>query len=482
MGLFGSPGQYTAYANYSIYFANQDEYDLAVASNGGNGFGHSPSAAATNFGITPFPPTVDALNQSKGIFSTVYSLSEPGTEINHPNPSGVHLSPSEDSVIVPGQPGVPAWGPAGPSMNLVWWGNIVKINGSAGQNLSGLSNIPQRRWICGFEFGLGTEPGVTANISKESSRTIEGNGISIRGDNLRGTEFALSNSLFRPGYQPTKSWERMYLRIHSLPSINLKFWYAYISDFDFTGGCLLLNADGTLSTASLLSGNPTVLDTTTTPLELDKWYKVDVIFECNQTGTVGIKIRLWLNGSLKLTSQGLSTIHVGKYHIGSTLIPFGVYDSSAAFDIDDWISADVPNPLNSLDWKTGSHVRKHYNTAFGALNVWDGNFEQLNQLYNVFNNQNSILVNSDSGAILDGLTDVNNKQDATGQKLAAVSAIVSISSSDDEGADGTLGYSLAGASPIMAIIDETTAQTSRQIAYFPSGLNVPIYSINDCIP
>src|SRR5438876_3871280 len=382
MSLFPS-GQYKAYANYQIYFANQDEYNLAIAASGGNGFGHCPATAATKFGITPFPPVFDTLNLSKGIVSPFYSLSEPGTEINHPNPSGVNLSPSVDSVIVPGQTGVPAWGSAGPDMNLVWWGNIVKINGSAGENPSGL--IPQRRWICGFEFGLGTEVSVSSNVSRESSRTIEGMGLSVRGDNLRNTEFSISNSLFRPGYQPTKSWERLYLRVKSYPSTNLPVWNAFISDFSGTGGCLILNSDGNLSTASILGYNPTVLDTTSTPLELKKQYKVDIIFECNQSGAVGIKLRLWLNGSLKLTSQGLNDAsYVGKYHIGSTLCRFGVYDNLAAFDLDDWVSADVPDSLNSLDWKTGSHVRKHYNTA---LTGWDGHFEQLNQLYNAFNNQ-----------------------------------------------------------------------------------------------
>ena len=475
MGLFES-GQYTAYANYEIYFANQNEYDLAVAASGGNGFGHCPKTAATKFGITPFPPTSDALNQSKGIVSPIYSLVEPGTNINHPDPSGVHLSPSVDSVLVPGQVGIPAWGPTGPDMNLVWWGNIVKINGSAGENPSGLANIPQRRWICGFEFDNGSEI-LGSDRSREASRTIEGMGLSVRGDNLRTTEFVISNALFRPGYQPTKSWERFYLRVKSYPSANLNLWYSYISDFVESGGCLILNSDGKLSTASIIGNAPTVLGTTDQSLELNKWYKVDVILECNQSGTVGIKLRLWLNGSLKLTSQGLSASYVGKYHVGSTLCPLGNYNDSAEFDLDDWISSDVPDPLNSIDWKTGSHVRKHYNTAFGGLNVWDGNFEQLNQLYNADDNQNSILTNSNSGDILDGLTDVNNKQDSIGQSLATVAAIVGISSSDDAGADGTLGYSLAGASPVMASIDESTSQLSRQVAYIPSGLNLPIPSM-----
>lgn len=46
--------QYTAYANYVIYFSDPTEYAAALALCGGNGFGHCPYTAASTFGI-PWP-------------------------------------------------------------------------------------------------------------------------------------------------------------------------------------------------------------------------------------------------------------------------------------------------------------------------------------------------------------------------------------------------------------------------------------------
>ena len=43
--------QYTAYANYVIYFSDPTEYAAALALCGGNGFGHCPYTAASTFGM-----------------------------------------------------------------------------------------------------------------------------------------------------------------------------------------------------------------------------------------------------------------------------------------------------------------------------------------------------------------------------------------------------------------------------------------------
>jgi hypothetical protein len=478
----------TQYVDYVVYFRDQAEFDLAVDASGGTSFPKNPADTAAFFGIT-FPPTPGPLDGDKGIYPVInkYLFTEPGTPVAELDVLANQLkflSPSADSVTSTCSSPGGGWPPS-PDVRFVWSCSLQKVGGSAGADPAPLANIPQRRWIGGDEISLFGEGGLSginvAAASRDSSRTIDGIGLPIRGTDISNT-WSRNVNEFQAGFTTTSSWERIYTRIRVAPSASYRFWRCRGSVSANAGVGLKINTDRTITLVNIDAADAeTILGTSVSVLVVDQWYLFDIVFGFAGGTLMPSKVQLYVNHSLvfDFTVGGGQGLNSAQNHASSALGQAGTANAVIEMDFDDWICADIPTfgsavSLTSIDWLTGSHVRKHYVTAFGALNAnWAGSFMSMNQDNNPDQALNSSLTSSTSGAILDGITDVTDEQDSIGQALGIVSFVVALYSSNAGGTDGTLGYSIAGAAPVMATIDQGVAAQYNSIMYRPSGLNLP---------
>jgi hypothetical protein len=461
--------QYTAYANYVIYFRDQTEYTNAVALVGGNQYQHSPAAAAALFGLA-YPPAGGALGD-RGMYTVSYSLSDPGSEIGHPNPSGIFLGGSVDSVVVPAQFG-------GADLLLIWEGIIQRVGGGGGAAPAPPTNISQRRWIAGFEFGGSAELTSLVNLSRDASRVVDGLGLAVR-RNTAG--FTRAVNTFSAGFTTRTSWERFYFRLReAYPGTTTQIWRTTGSpsgnsgvrlSFTSTGAILITNVDA--------AGTPTTL-TTLAVQPLDTWVRVDLLIQYSSVTAptaVNASFSIYLNGVLEYTNSAFPRSGLGddtSFHVSSTLGT--VAANTLACDFDDWMNADKPAALDGIDWLTGSHIETVFLTGFGAAHDvnWVGDYRNLNQLRNPLTSSSNQarLTSSTSGAILDAITDAIETQQSQGAQIGAVAALVGLYSSRAS-VDGTLGYTLAGGAAALTAITQQTTLDWNRIMYRPSGVALP---------
>jgi hypothetical protein len=478
--------EYVAYANYVIFFQDQTDYDFAIAAAGGNSIELNPFDAATLFDI-PWPlPTGDMAAIPKGMYGFgpygIPGHPGPGVEVSHPNPSGVFLTSNVDSVLVPGQVGNPAW-PVGPDMRLTWVGNILKAGGAV-EDSDDPTPIPPRRWIGGLELlpmGEGGQNAAGNSACRDASRTMDGFGFPIRGANSVGTTWQRRNDELITGFTTRSSWERLYVRIRSLPSAEFKIWRCGGSITALAGCAIAINPTGTISIKNgNINSSETTLGTSPDALDLDTWYLLDVLLSYPSIAAESGTFRLYLNHELLFSftvGTGLG-IDVVQFHADSFIGNIGGgSDATVEIDLDDWICADIPNKLgveslDSVDWYCGSHVRRHFIVS-GTSVGWTGSIQSLNQGTNPLQQLNSQLVSTTSGALIDAITDASDDVDAIGIPLGPVAAIVSLWSTVALSTDGQLGYSIAGGAPVMATINQTAAGVWNQVLYRPSGLILP---------
>jgi hypothetical protein len=475
--------------DYVIFFQDDAEYQMAVAIAGGNLLKMAPHDAATLFGI-PFPyPGGNMDLIPRGIyFLFPYTV---GTELRFPGASGVFVDDTILTVTVPGQNASPnITGFPGPDGIFTWSGNIVKNRGAATSGEPIPTAIPQRRFIGGRE--LFERIGQTAidGTTKDSSRTIDGHGQSIRG-NINNTLWNKGTNEYRIGLNPRTSWERYYVRFRRRPSTNdVGFWRCHGAPSNGCGVGFKFATSGLVIAVDMDPGSTeTPIGTVWNPL-LNVWYRVDNLIRFGSGSPPGI-INTYINGllSFSFTSSG-SGIGGASSHNNSDFGKWtGPIDPEVEIDLDDWMNADIPANCSSttlafidnnfpIDWLVGSHMRLHYVLSATQVN-WTPAGEAVGALNQypvpLTRRGTSVVTSVTSGATLEGLTDAvpQNVFDSLANIIGAVAGIVTMVSNNAGGTDGQLGYRLAGGGAILATVDEGLADGTNIVAYLPSGMILP---------
>ena len=485
----------TVYVGYTIFFTDPVEYAAAVTLCGGNGYGHCPFTAASTFGI-PWPlPSGDMAQIPKGMWGAINfgipDVPGPGKEIYFPAASGVFMKSDVDSVVVPGQAGTPAtiW-PAGPDGIHKWWGTIILLKQEITGTVPAQAPIPKRRWISAFEMPgssraelsfSGSGPGNTL----DSSRTLGGRGITIRGANGYSPTVKDTYTYYGASVKKT-SWERFYVRVNNLGAAEFDIWRcrSLTAGVGNAGAILKLTPAGQIKIYSNTNLNvQTALATSPTVLTLDRWYKVDILITWS-TGGLGGQLRIYLNGVFDFTAadntgNGLDN---NDSHGESWLGQSGA-DAGWDIDLDDWICADVPNiagveSLTSVDWVLGTHVRP-VNMVSGTSVGWTGPTRTVQQWFDPYDNPGAgtYLSTSTPASLIEILTDQSDKIIEPGASIVGpVSMAVGAYTWDSAalGEFGQLGYRIAGGAPVLVNIGEGTGFIWGNAAYLPSvGLLPP---------
>jgi hypothetical protein len=475
---------FTSYANYVIYFSNEADVEAAIALAGGLQFLGCPVKAEIAFGVT-IQATGGAIDPNKGIMGLApYGIPghSPGYQILFPGPSGKYLTDNHDSVLVPGQP---FDGVNGPSMLLVWSGNIVRMGNGADGSVS-RAGIPQIRWATGFECSDSAE-GPSFNgldVCRDASRTLDGCGIALR--NVSNTFATKLVNRYQTGLTTAESWERFYFRVRSVGNTPIDIWRSNGSPSSQTGIRLYLNDDLSFSIYNVSSGGvETLLDTSTVPtVTVGRWNKVDVIPQYNTAAMGGSgTFRMYFNQTLIFTasvaaaSGGLGTNN--SKHAGSQLgTEIAAANNDWEIDLDDWTNKAIPEldgeeSLSSMDWLGGTHIKRQ-NVISAIMPAYSGVAEAFNRM-NSPATAIAEVTSSTSSALVDALTDVTDVQVAVGIVLANLSAIITKYGKRANGpGNGELGYSLAGAANVFTSISESTANIYNDIAYIgPADVVLP---------
>lgn len=480
----------TTYANYSITFADQAEYEFAVTAAGGNIYDAAPFSAAAFFGI-PWPPPSGDLNQIPRTLLgyTPYGVAITPVEVLNPNPSGVFMQNNVDQVFVPGQAGNPASiFPAGDGMIVKWTGVIVRHNGENGIPDPGdIAAIPQRRWITGFEICGSNAEGSGSNTinpwSRDASRTFDGIGMAVRGGNLTGTSFTRLLSEMNPSLVTFENWERFYIRLRAVPSTDFPLWRCAGTPNSGQGQKVKILPSQSLGIYSQ-TGSEVLQGTVSIP-NLNQWYRIDMIYQYRQGATPG-RFRLWIDGDLQFdqTQPSGTGLFANQQYISSTLVEGGTAETTIILDIDDWICAAVPRDgggaelLNSIDFLMGSHCRAQYAVSGTAVNWTPVAPQLMNQGISNVISTNNVLVSTTSGAAINLVTDVTNNPNNSGLPVGHVCAQIGVRVLNASGTDGQAGYSLAGGASVMTTIDENGITGTRIVQYKPSGMFFP----DDIVP
>lgn len=478
------------YMDYQIFFQDPSEYALAVAIAGGNVIKLAPRDAATLFGI-PFPyPSGDMSLIPKGItFFFPYTV---GAEFRFPGASGIFVSDTVLTTVVPGQAGNPVsvW-PAGPDGVFTWSGNITTNKGAATHSEPVPTAIPQRRWIYGGELAQNLEGISTQDtgICRDYSRTIDGIGYGVRGADIASSNRVLTQ--FRTGLATRVSWERFYIRVRKRPAVNnVMFWRTHGTGSNAAGVLLQLRPDGTIHSADINSisiiTDKGVLFTPT----INQWYKLDLfLFYAGGLITPTGLFKAYVNGvfTQSWSSPG-SGLGEGNGHASTDFGASGTTDAQVEIDLDDWFNSDLPANMDTglnfidgnypIDFLVGSHIRAHYNVSVSQTN-WAPAATALILNQGISPTTRTIgtaeVTSTTASATLEGLTDAVLKSiaDSLANVVGAVASIISIWSKNAAATDGQLGYKVAGGAAVLATIDQGAAEAVNFTTYFPTGQITP---------
>jgi hypothetical protein len=334
--------------------------------------------------------------------------------------------------------------------------------------------ISQRRWIDGFEFpDLGEGGSVSAlSVNRASSRHVDGYGFNIRGNQT----LKKHNCNEYGAAAATSSWERLYIRIVKTPTARTGFWRCHNSVSDAAGVQLAINPSGTITILDTNNSNAVQVIASTVPLVAGRWYRLDLLFKYSATVP---DFKLYINGALAINAGGFDSGFAGLCRTGNHISSDVGWTAGAdgdpavsllGLDIDDWMNAVRPAAQTGLDWLAGSRMVPVLPKNTTAANAWTG--EWRSQLLHPAKNTGPWMESSTSGERL--ALDMN--ADIAVDKIphgGAVAAVFGIYNSRAGTADGELGYSIAGATPVMAAIVQSTTVKWNTVMYRPSGLSSP---------
>lgn len=474
------------YMDYTIIFENDDEYLMATAIAGGNLLLMTPRDAATLFGI-PYPYTFTGPRRL-GFFFPYFI----GSQIGFPGPSGVFIDDTILTVLVAGQAAFPGAGgvaPHGPDATFTWSGNITKSGAGATTGEPAPAAISQRRWIAGSELAELLE-GATQNpalsIGRDFSRTTDGYGWCIRGNNINIPLVRRLDTL-RPGLSIGTSWERFYIRVRRNPTTNDVGLWRCKDGFGVAGAAITLRNGGGITSSSFSSSAVEVNKGTFLVPTLNTWYRIDILLKYGTLGSMNFAV--YINGNI--AANWTHTTGGDVIHFTSELMKWtAAIDNEVEVDFDDWVNAELPGNIipgtiqfadtnYPIDWLVGSHIRRHENTTISQVN-----WAPAGAGKGVTNQANTPdirplgtceLTSSTSGATLEALTDapLQSAPDSIANVLGAAAAIVTIWSKNSAGTNGLLGYRKAGAAATLTAIDQVASEDRNYATYFPSGMILP---------
>lgn len=482
---------YTVFAQYCIMFRNRDDYEFAIAANGGSyELDMPPRTAAGIFGV-PFPYPTGPIDDVP-VYIFFPGGFNPGEEIMHPGPTGIFFDDTVAEVFVPGQTVTTGAGPLlYPDMIVRWAGALLRAGGVV--NEDDPTTIPRRRWIGGVELAPMLEAGSFAETvgCREASRTPDGFGFAIRGSNTGGSLWTRLLDELVPGISTTQSWERFYFRPRVPGTSDAGLWRCRNSTSSNSGAGIKYATNGDILVYNINSiGVETLLTTIPAP-DAMVWIKVDILL-CYPTGAPGSNggLFIYFNGVNKYAQSfppGDGMGLVGN-HERSTIGRWTItVDNLVQYDVDDWINADWPSKtgvqhqadLDGVDWINGSHVKRRW-VESGTITNWTPNNPQLMNQGTNPTLATDIFSSSTSGAAMEGLTDVKPLdidsliEDFTGVSIGPVAAVVGIESANAGASNGQLGYKVAGGAAVMASIDQQVALGYNAVLYRPNGLIVPV--------
>lgn len=366
----------------------------------------------------------------------------------------------------------------GDTIKTLWRGNFVYSPSSTsilddGNAEPDPEEIAQRRFVDGFELPDNGEGGSTSGIamlvSRQASRHADGYGLAIRGSD--GVKFHLLDE--NGAALTTSSWERLYIRLIAAPTGNVTFWRCRNSISTESGIQLAISSARRIVINNTDSaGSQTPLGTDADALDLNVWYRVDVLFKY---GTDGF-FKLHVNRTLKVNVSSLPWNGLGqdsgthyKSEVGTAL---NTSDRMLGLDIDDWENMVLPVDLTGLDWKNGTRIVRFNAALFGADHAgWLGEWAAAQQ--NPSDDGALVLTSTVSGAMLHIKTDAELCIDAEVSSLGAVAILSCIRVERDGVANGELGYSIAGLAPVMTALVQALNPTWYRVAHRPAGMIQP---------
>lgn len=240
--------------------------------------------------------------------------------------------------------------------------------------------IPIRRWVDAFQIFEGqavSESGIAETamqrwMTRDAARAVDGYGFAIRGDS--GVRIkTLTGNTTGAGSASNASWERLYVRLRRLPTSETLFWRTRGTSNE-AGALCFITPTGQISVynSTNLAVN-TLLGVSSTPLVLNKWYKLDILVKYNGGSDNG-SIRLYLNGVAALSiavPAGVGGLGQQQAHHLSEIGTPAASGYLLKMDIGYWHNAHIPanpaNPdnanavdanenLNGIDWRNGSRA------------------------------------------------------------------------------------------------------------------------------
>lgn len=242
--------------------------------------------------------------------------------------------------------------------------------------------MARRRWIDSFSTYEGS-------IRRSYAASIDpgtGTGLSLR-KNVGNTGGYSHQTDEDGGEKPYSSWERLYVRIRHYPSQPAPLWECRGTS-GTNGARIQVLPTGQLAYYNGLLDISDKLLGTTDSLELERWYKVDLLIQFRQPDSASGRLRCYLNGHLEadlVVSSGGGLANEER-HSYSILGKEGANDFEA--DYDSWICADLPVGsggealLNGIDWRHGSRVVPLYINSWGDQHngaAWEGDWRNLTQ-------------------------------------------------------------------------------------------------------
>lgn len=478
------------YATYTIFFNDPAEYQLALAIFGGDQFFGNPFDAAAAVGITVIPtvvtPTMYADN-SKGIFSSDYSLTLPGSQLFNPSATGVFLSPAVDFAIAPGLGGFPGFiFPPGSDHKVIWSGGLILMTAPVRQDPP-VTPIPRRRYIGGFDMAAQQEGGNGISFAvgcRDSSRTVEGLGMAIRGNNV-GAPWQRPFTDYGIGNQQS-GWDRFYIRIRNPPSgTSIRIFGINGSVSPASGLGLSIGTSGELIVNSIDAGSGAHLLGTITGFVPNTWYLLDILWNFRGGAFAHGRVRVIVNHALALDvtdtgGQGLDQNQAGS---GATFGKYSQTEFAAVIDLDDWVGADIPTllgveSLDSFDFLCGSHMRKHWAlSTFSATNWVGAPAGVANQGHDPNQAQNNALTSSTNGAKVEVNIDVPDLTAVIsadiGIDFGCVAAVIGSYTRNVGGpVTAKMGYNFAGVAADINFSQQSVLSFAS-VLFNPTGLLIP---------
>lgn len=345
-----------------------------------------------------------------------------------------------------------------------------------------VSTSAARRWIEGFEahYDGGQVAAPVSWVSPEASRHPGGWGAALRsvaaGTFMRQNSVEVGGKNIGAPAATASDRERLYIRVRRRPSGGGgKFWYCDSSagvqgcalEITPTGEVALYNMPG--------SGSFSLLGTSGTPLVVDTWYRLDMVYAYPSAPGSGVFLlyiggELVINASVPTTSSGIGAVGT---HSGSAIgSPTGAAPNGLELDVDDWICVTGPLDTADLDWRLGSAVLPVHPTGFGGGHgAWVGDWRELNQrpIPSAAGPEvGASLTSSTALARAEVLTDAAYMIDAIPGAVGITALMVSAYSTNASGVPPQIGYKIAGGADVL----ETAATGSGFIRtlYRPSGV------------